>query len=291
MFLKSSVPSNIFGRTARVILATVALVALSGQIFAQGVRLAQEDAVGSIVNVAQNKIMFKIKGVNVPMEIFKDVRVAVTGTAEVDFIPYIRAPFLLRFTSDMNAKNHQPMGKISEFEILSASEKTSPGMIRDDATPAGPETKKLPPPTTYILQVTGVPQSYKNGILQIGGKKFEVDPTAKISMKFDSLAGLAAIPPGKDVNIVLGYPENPQNKPKPPFYLLSLKYEFEETLSAPKKGGKKSESKLPISKTTAKGEEKKDDKKDDKPADKAGKDDGKAKAEAEKEKANEGKKK
>jgi hypothetical protein len=289
MFLKSSVPMNILSHTVRVIFTLVVLVASSHQSFAQKlVAIVPQEATGSIVNFAQNKIMMKVKGVNIPMEINPKARIAITGTAELDFIPYIKAPLMLQFTTDMNSKNNQPTGKIAEMEIVSASEKVVPGMVRDIDTPAGPDAKKLPPAATYILQVTGGPQSYKNGVLQIGGKKFEIDPAGKINVKCDSLSALVAIPPNQDVDIVIGYQENPMKKPMPPFYLLGLKYELPEPLSAPKKGGKRSDSKLPITKATPKSEDKKDDKKIEK---QGAKDEGKANDEAGKEKANEGKKK
>jgi hypothetical protein len=182
------------------------------------------------------------------------VKVELTGTADLDFLPYIRSPMLLKIKTEITTKTKTSTGAVKEMEISTVSPENKEGVQSDEASGLlSPTQKKGPPPALQTVEIKGVPTAYKNGVLTIQGMKVQIDPEAKITVNADAPSALAIIPPGTKFEILYRVVPNVPNPQAYPPVLEAVKVKLEEPYSAPKKpGAKKAEPPKTDPKSTAK---------------------------------------
>ncbi|MDX1965319.1 MAG: hypothetical protein SFX18_19390 [Pirellulales bacterium] len=164
------------------------------------------------------------------LQIDPKLTVEVIGTAEVDFLPLVQAPLMLRFKAEVHKKKMEATEPVSAFEVINISERDKPGII-DDSPPSLDEPKKGPPPQTVPVIVQGPVTGLKNGILQVGKVKIKVDPAAVIELNLTDPRALALLPPATPLTCKIEYYPGMDGRG----ILKDVKVKLAEPLAAPKK--------------------------------------------------------
>jgi hypothetical protein len=170
------------------------------------------------------------------LQIDPKLKVEIKGTAELDYLPLVQLPLMVRYKTELNNRTKSATTPVTELEILNVSEQDRPGVLNDSVTSFNEQPKKGPPPMTGNYQVTGPVTSYKNGTLQIGQVKASIDPAAKISMLLKDPKSFLLLPPGATMKIKLDYYPMLEGKG----LLKEVDATLAEPLAAPKKPNPKS---------------------------------------------------